>query len=293
MERGPLLGDGEDKFAERVRAWLDDDHGKLRRWYRALAGIYHNRVPRRFRPVPALHWVAKGAVAASAPFIALYYGVIPALTAYVVAACLFASHTLVDALGAVAKRRAPPDESEAIVRFGDLLSAFKSRSIAPARRDDAVTACLGILEIYGLRITKVAKGNLSVSLVQYVGSSSTRMIIKHRNPGNLRPIGREFDGANLLGHHACKEGALPRVVHSLAHFGKGLQSPTQSKVDYKSMLFIPIAGNGGGEGQSKVRAFVSIDCKRPYAFYGNRSSEIVVTCSPVIKLLTDLLRERN
>lgn len=225
----------------------------------------------------------------------LYYGTIGFTTAYVAAVGLFVANAFVGFLGLAAEPKAIPDDahSEAMVRFGDLLGAFKTGSVPAARRADAVRACLGILEIYARRITKTTKGEVSVSFVQYAGSSVSKMKILHRNPGNLRPVdGREFDVRYVLGHHACQAGSSPRVVHELTHFGRDLQSPTQSNVEYRSIFFIPIeaAISGGG---TKMKGFVSIDCKRPYAFYGNRSREIAVTCRPIVDHLKDLLRENG
>ncbi|HWM48536.1 MAG TPA: hypothetical protein VNR11_16645 [Xanthobacteraceae bacterium] len=285
---------GHDKFQSQVRAWLDDDYGRLQRWQRAAAGVFYNRFPRSFRALPIFHWFGRNALAASAPIVALFYGTIGQVTAFWAAGGLFFANVAVWVLGVLSEKKKGNGEAEAeaLVRFGDLLSAFKVGAVAKANRDRAIGACLGILEIHARRITKTKKGELSVSLVQYVGSSTTKMTIKYRNPGNLRSVGREFDCSALLGHHACQAGALPRVVHNLSQFGKNLTSPTQSTIDYKSMLFIPleVATSGGG---ARLKGFVSFDCQRPYAFYGNRNREIAVTCRPVIDHLKDLLRENG
>jgi hypothetical protein len=282
------------KFDQQLAAWLADDYPWWSRWARAAAGIFYNRVPRRFRLMPALYWLSRHALAALSPFVALYYGSIGQTTAYVAAAALFGINVIVGFLGLAAepKRVTDDSQSEAMVRFGDLLSAFRSGSVPAARRGDAIRSCLGLLEIYARRITKAAKGEVSVSLVQYAGSSTMKMRILHRNPGNLRTVdGREFDAHTVLGHHACKAGTAYRVIHQLRHFGR-MQSPTQSRVDYKSILFIPLEVTTSGGG-TKMKGFVSIDCRRPYAFYGNRGREIAVTCRPIVDHLKDLLRENS
>lgn len=283
------------KFDEQVTTWLGDSYAWWARWGRAAAGIFHNRVPRRFRLMPILYWLSRHALAGLSPFVALYYGSIGKSTAYVAAAALIGVNILVGFLGLAAEPKpiADDSQSEAMVRFGDLLSAFKAGSVPVARRGDATRACLGLLEIYARRITKTSKGDISVSLVQYAGSSTTKMKCLHRNPGNLRAVdGREFDAHPVLGHHACKAGTAYRVVHQVRHFGRGLHSPTQSRVDYKSIFFIPleVADPSGG---TRMKGFVSIDCRRPYAFYGNRGREIAVTCRPIVDHLKDLLRENS
>lgn len=280
-------------FERKLAAWLADEYPWYFRWARASAGIFYNRWPRRFRPLPALHWLSRHALAAVAPFVALYYGSIGWSTAYVAAGALFLINIVVGFLGLAAEPKPIVDDSqaEAMVRFGDLLSAFKQGSIPASRRDQAITACLGLLEIYARRITKSTKGEISVSLVQYVGSSTTKMRILHRNPGSTRALdGREFDAHSVLGHHVCTAGSDYRVVHNLTQLGRGVQSPTQSKVDYKSIFFVPLEVSGANGG-TRMKGFVSFDSRRPYAFYGNRGREISVTCRPILENLKDLLRE--
>jgi hypothetical protein len=245
--------------------------------------------------MPVLYWLSRHALAAASPFVALYYGSIGAATAYIAAGGLFTVNLVVGFLGLAAEPKKLADDSsaEAMVRFGDLLSAFKQKSVPVGRRGDAIRACLGIIEIQARRITRSEKGEISVSLVQYAGSSLAKMKILHRNPGNLRAVdGREFDASHVLGHHACRAGIDYRVVHQLSHFGRGLQSPTQSRVDYKSIFFIPLEVPDS-TGRGRMKGFVSIDCRRPYAFYGNRAREIAVTCRPVVDHLKDMLRENG
>lgn len=282
-------------FDKQVRLWLDDNYAWPARWRRAIAGIWHNRVPRRFRPLPVLYWLSRHGIASVSPFVALYYGSIGHSTAYIAAGGLFGLNVLVGFLGLAAEPKPISEDahSRAMVRFGELLSAFKTGAVPSSRRPDAIRACLGILEIFARRLTKTSDGEVSVSLVQYTDKSSSRMCILYRNPGNHRTVdGREFDASDVLGHHACQAGSTPRVVHQLKHFGRGLHSPTQSRVDYKSIFFIPLEVQTSN-GATKMKGFVSIDCRRPYAFYGNRGREIAVTCRPIVDHLKDLLRENG
>ncbi len=280
----------QSKFAKRVSKWLADDYSRLERWHRGLSGIFYNRMPRRFSLLPVTHWLIKTGLASSAPLIAFYYGSIGMNTAYYAASALFATNIVLNFLGLFLEKKNYEDP-EALVRFGDLLTSFKVNSVAKQKRDDAIRACLGILEVHTRRITKSDKGEIAVSLVQYVGSSSSLMTIRHRNPGNNRAVGREFDGTDLLGHHACQGVPLPRVVHHTRFFGS-LNSPTQSGANYKSLMFIPLEV-AGPKGENRVKGFVSIDCQRPYGFYGNRSREIMVTCRPIVDHIRDLLRENG
>lgn len=245
--------------------------------------------------MPILHWLSRNFLAASSPFVAFYYGSIGKPAAYTMAGLLFGANVLVGILGFAAEAKPPDDDSqsEAMIRFGDLLGAMKQGSVPVARRSDAIRACLGILEIYARRITKSAKGEIAVSLVQYAGSSSSKMKILHRNPGNTRSVnGREFDASGVIGHHACCAGSDYQVVHQMGHFGRDLPSPTQSQVDYKSIFFVPLEVGLAGGG-TRIKGFVSIDCERPYAFYGNRAREIAVNCAPIVEQLKDLLRENS
>lgn len=278
-------------FEQIVQQWILDNPSLPRRAWRATVGVYHNKIPREFRPYSILHWVTKTSVASSAPAIAFLYGSIAAWTAALAASLIFAGHSAVSLFDRLSKEKSAgggDTQSEILVRFGDLLTALKASSTAALDRDDAVRACLGILEIFARQTTKSRKGEVSVSLVLYAGSSTSKMRIRHRNPGNDRPINREFDCDSLVGHRACQSGTFPRVVHDIRKFGRaGSSSPTQSSVDYRSIFIIPVESrrtNGNG-----VSGFLSIDCRRPYAFYGNRANVIIVTCEPVISRIRDLI----
>lgn len=286
------MPESAEQIQSRINQWLGDEYSKPRRYFMAAEGVFYNRVPRRFRLLPLLYWFGQHSWAAAAPVVGYVAGAVPLQIAAISAPVLFVGSAALWSLKALSERKGSDlTQSDAIVRFGDLISAVKSGAVPRGKRAEAIRACLGILEIHARQITKVGKGEISVSLVEYVGSSQTKMTIRHRNPGNERPIGREFDGSNLLGHHACMAGVEPRVVHKLSAIDRGTPSPTQSKVSYSSLFFIPIEVSTS-EGP-RVRAFVSLDCNRPYAFYGNRSREVVVTCRPFVDQIKELLRENG
>ncbi|TIU98038.1 MAG: hypothetical protein E5W09_12965 [Mesorhizobium sp.] len=275
-----------------IELWLADSYGRGYRFKRYLWGFYYNKVPRDFRIIGMTHWLAKTALASSAPAVAFFYGSVGAATATVTAAAIFVGNSFVSILDRLSQEKssgAGHAQTELMVRLGDLLTGMKGRAVAPADKDDAIRACLGILENYARLVTRSNKGEISVSLVLFAGNSTTKMKVRHRNPGNERPTNREFDATNLVGYHACTRGSEPRVVHDLKKFGgKSMVSPTQTKVNYRSIFLIPVVTRRGEEGE-KVRGFISIDCPRPYAFYGNRSSVLVVTCEPVLSRINDLI----
>jgi hypothetical protein len=149
-------------------------------------------------------------------------------------------------------------------------------------------ACLGIIENFVLPVTGSRRGEISVTLLVYEGTSRAKMRVRSRNPGNKRPINREVPSKSLLGHHACSSGSAPRVVNHIGHFGKDFaKSPTQTKLTYKSILIIPIECHTS-EG-TIIKGYVSVDAARPYAFYGNRANVIVVMCEPIINQLQQLI----
>lgn len=282
-----------DRFSDKIQLWIRDEPSLGRRTVRWFKGYVHNRVPKRFRFYGLLHWSAKTGMASSAPAVAWVYGTISGLLATAVGAAIFVGHGTVSFLDNLSKDKAVSagdNESDIVIRFGDLLAAHKlDRTLGERERDDAIRACLGILEIFSRQITKSQNGDISVSLLLYSGNSRTKMKVRHRNPGNTRPVNREVDADKLLGHYACLSGGLPRVVHDIKEFGKAASSPTQSKVVYRSIFFYPLVIDADDE--KVVRGFVSIDCRRPYAFYGNRSSAIIVTCEPILNHIGELVQE--
>lgn len=236
----------------------------------------------------ALHWFVRALIVCSAPLSAIFYKTVPIAPAVTVAVVLFISFLatlLFEKLSGEAV--ADQTQNELIIRFGDLLTTLRKGAVTEAQELNAIRACLGILELFALNTTKASKGDISVSLILYAHDSALRMIISARNPGNERPTGRETDGAGLLGHRACQFDCAPRVVHHVGHFGSGFKSPTQSKPAYKSIFVIPLETEVNG--QRKIRGFVSIDSRFPYAFYGNRANVIIVECEPVLNQIKELI----
>jgi len=281
-----------DKLGKAAQSWINDSYPLHRRAAQWLRGLYYNRVPRHFRPAGLTHFVLKSGLAASAPVLAWLYGTISGGKATIIGAALFFLHSVVSFFDALSiEKNSQTDENDFVLRIGDLLASHKvGGTLQDSDRDGAIRACLGMLEIVARHVTKSRRGEISVSLVQYVGSSRSRMKVRYRNTGNTRPVNREVDANRMLGHNVCVCGALPRVLHDLREIEKSsIQSPTQSKIDYRSIFFLPIKV-GEGERQ-EVKGFVSIDCKRPYAFYGNRAREIVVDCEPILNHIGELIQE--
>lgn len=284
---------GRLTYEKKINNWLDGNLGRLYRFRSGLLGIFHNKIPRKFRILGVTHWGAKTSMASSAPVVLFYYGTIPGLTAAVAAGAIFFGHFIISLLDQISKDKATSSEefpSGLFVRFGDLLNSLTTRSTEAAHRDDAVRSCLGILEIFARQVTRSRKGDISVSVLLYpdADSSTSRMSIRHRNPGNERPTNRIVDSARLFGHHACQRDRKPRIVHDTNYFGpEGTSSPTQSSVKYRSIFVIPIQ-KSSGDGPKKS-GFVSIDSTRPYAFYGNRANRIIVDCEPVLNHIQELI----
>lgn len=276
----------------KIQKWLNDDYHWLFRLRMKLAAFVHNRLPRSFRIFPALHWTARGALVSSAPAATAFYGTIEWATAGIASlgiAGLYSCTSVLSQLSNSPQQRSQMMQAETIVRFGDLLTTYRQGAIRTSDTDDAIRSCLGILENFCLNSVKREKGAISVSVVMYMGSSTKRMKIKHRNPGNERPINREIASDILLGHHACQHGPEPQVIHHVGHFGRNIKSPTQPQPAYKSIYVIPLEV-ADGSGNARICGFVSIDCKYPYAFFGNRSAEIIVTCEPIIGQIRELVR---
>ena len=276
--------------AEEIRRWLENDYSRFTKIKRGLSALYYNRVPRtlRFRPLRFMNWLMKAVLASSAPILAYAYGTIPAWMATVAALALFVVNTLIGLFDRITDTGAVDNQAETFVRVGDLVTAFKAGSVRAPNRTDAIRSCLGILENMALPITKSNKGDISVSLIVYVGNSSTKMRISDRNPGNTRPTNREIEGDKLLGHHCCAFDAAPRVIDDILSFGKELaKSPTQPNLAYRSIFVIPLEAQPADP--RKAKGFISIDCARPYAFYGNRSNEIIITSEPLKTLISELI----
>lgn len=277
--------------SDEIQRWLEQGYGRRARAWRGIRAFYYNKCPSifRFRWLGLTHGSLKASLATSGPVVAWYLGEMSLATAGGIGGALFAANALVSMLDkSSAAKPLEGQRMESFVRFGDLLAALKADSVEELDKQKAIRACLGIIENICLPITKSRKGEISANLILYRGNSSTKMKVIERNPGNERPVGREVNGENMLGHHACRHDGLPRVVDDLRSFSsKWVSSPTQSRAGYRSIFFIPLAQKRSG--RTVVRGFISIDCQRPFAFHGNRSRDIIVTCEPVTSLIIDLI----
>lgn len=275
-----------------VNKWINDNPNILRRSARAYLSFYHNTLPREFRIFGALHVTTKTAMASSAPALAYFvYESITAWMAMFASMGVFVGHFLVGVLNRVSKENRSSrssDQTESIVRVGDLLRMCAPISTAQANRDDMVRSALGIVENFTRQVTNSRKGEISVSIALYNGSGTGRMSIRHRNPGNTRPIGRSFRTEGVLGHHACQHGAGPKIVHNIKRMNKIFRkSPTNSDVVYKSFLLFPLTLEK--QGTATVGGFLSIDSTRPYTFHGSRGNVLVVNCEPIVEHIQKLL----
>jgi hypothetical protein len=272
------------KFEKKIKNWLEKDpswHQRLDNW---MLYLWHNKVPRSFRFFGITHFLARFSLIASAPALAFFIyeriSVAQATSATAALFLLFTFSSLLDQWSKSWRNSAELASVEAWVRIGDLITSVKSSATPAAKRDDTLVAALGVIEAYARQITKSPKGQISVSLALYSGSGSTKMSIRHRNPGNERPTGRNLKHLSRVhGHRACQEGPEPRVVADLKLFGKeGHFSPTQSKCNYRSIVIIPIKARTS----ENVKGFVSIDCVKPYAFHGTVAEQLIVTTEPLI-----------
>lgn len=272
------------RFEAKVQRWLEDDPHHIERIYNWLRRKIFQRRPKGIRILAILHWIIKFLIYGSAPFLAHFvYDRITLLQAAAATALLFVLHALSSALNEWSKsKKGTSDlaESEMWVRVGDLVNSVKSDATPPPDRDASVEAALGIIEGYARLVTRSRKGEISVSLAIYEGSSSTNMKIKHRNPGNTRPRGRRLrDLDTVLGHRACQAGDEPRIVADLKRFGReGFRSPTQSQCAYRALCLIPVKSVRTGNS----KGFLSIDCVTPHAFDGTVAKKLLVTCEPLI-----------
>lgn len=231
-------------------------------------------------------------MASSGPGIAYLSGnALSPMKAMTLFSALFVGHSLVSYVGKRSERKSTgpaPVVLDMTVRIGDVLTGLKLGRAKPAEVHSAICAALGILEALARELTGLQKGQISVSLALYEGSSQTQMRLRYRNPGNDRPLGRQFDARNLLAHRACCAGTAPRVVNDLRGFGKtGMKSPTQSAVSYRSFLILPL--RRGRNGDEKVIGFLSIDATAPYAFFGNRAKDMIVHSQPIVAHIQELL----
>lgn len=279
------------KSKETLRRWLEGDHTWYWRTYMWAGAFWHNKVPRRLRPWGIFHLVARAALICAAPITGVITSALTVSNAIVVAVVLllFNVATTVGDRLSKEKARSPEFAGTGLVRVGDLLSSYKPDAVRGRQyKETAIEACLGIMESIALPVTKSQTGDVSVTLILYEGSSVTKMRVRKRNPGNTRPLNRPVDTERTLGHYVCQRGDSPLTINDIKHFGKEFaQSPTQTSYDYKAILLIPLLCDT--QDGPKPKGFVSIDCNRPYAFYGNRANSITVMSKPILAQLREMI----
>lgn len=294
MERGldfSLYSQGRilTDFERRVEKWTSGQQSFVQKLIGKVAFIRHNKLPRNFRLFAILHWIAKFGPMVAAPSISyLVYDKITGVQAGLAIGVLFAIYLVTsyfDGRSSARKNAVQQASTEAWVRVGDLINSVKSSATPADKRDVSITASLGVIEAYARQATKSVKGEISVSLALYSNSEKTKMTIRHRNPGNERPVDRELKNLErVLGHIACRTGPEPRVVADLKKFGGDAYfSPTQSACNYRSMLLMPVVGAK----TDQVVGFISVDCSRPHAFHDKIASQIVVTTEPMVAHIED------
>lgn len=273
------------KFDKKVKIWLSEKEPSFfgNAW-NGLVFFRYNKLLRDFSIGRLLSWLSRLAMSISGPAITHFvFKKISIAEAAIASGVVFSLFTMNSLLEQWLKRKSSVVDAasaETWVRIGDLINSVKSSATPAHERDGSITATLGVIEGYARTVTRSPKGEISVSLALYDGESTTKMKIRHRNPGNERPIGRPVKDINkVLGHIACQSGPGARVVNDLKDFGKeAMFSPTQSSLKYRALLLIPVTSSR----TEKVKGFISIDCARPYAFYRNRAKRLVVTCEPLI-----------
>lgn len=191
-----------EKIQKRVHSWIEDDYRfpwKVVRWSK---GVYYNRAPTTLRFYGLLHWLTKTGMASSAPLVAWVYGSISGLLATGVAGVIFVGHSTVSFFDGLSKEKAnqsDDNQTDIVVRFGDLLVAHKVKgTLNDIERDDAIRACLGVLEVFSRQITKTRSGDISVSLeCQHLQLHALRL----QPSGNLHQMSHRASKAVQLGHH--------------------------------------------------------------------------------------------
>lgn len=254
-----------------------------------LAALWFNKVPRSLRPLGLMHHSWRLSLAASGPMVAwVTTDRVTLPVALLASGTLFGGHLVLGVLDAASKEKSgkSPDPQDLAIRAGEIFAMQGPPD--PEQRDQILRSALGFIHKYASVVTKLDSANISVSLSTYVGNSTEKMEIRYRNPGNERPVGKQFPCKHVLGHHACRGGMDPRVVNDIRRYQEEFRrSPTRAKADYRSLLIIPL--ESARNGQSRVVGFISVDAKQPYAFYGTRAHTIVVGCEPVIILIQGIV----
>jgi hypothetical protein len=291
------MGDDEHRiFLERIEAWLHEKPTRGRRALDRYLGFWHSLRAPRFSLLGISHWLARISLVCAAPAIfALVYRSITLHQAAVAGSVLLILTVLSEALGGVRERRrqtARLESEEMWVHINDLLASLDVNHGGESSGDKALSSYLGLLEGYARQVLRAKDGDVSASLVLYTSSSREQMLIENRNKGNRRPVNRTVEDPEMMvGHHVCAAGLRPRFVNDIRRFGPGAKSPTQAEPSYRSILFMPLAGTG--DAKDTCLGFVSVDARRPYAFYGTRWSKIVMTCVPIMGHIREQVTARS
>mgnify|MGYP001090570447 CR=1 FL=1 len=214
------------KFDTKVAVWLTEDEPSLlgKIWNRLLF-LRHDTLLRDISIGRLLSWLSRLATSTSGPVITHFiFKKITLAEAAIASGVIFVLFTINSLLEQWLRRKSSVVDAASVetwVRIGDLITSVKSSATPAQERDGSITATLGVIESYARTVTRSLKGEISVSLALYDGGSTTKMKIKHRNPGNERPIGRPLKKLNkVLGHLACQSGPGARVVNDLEDFGR-------------------------------------------------------------------------
>lgn len=286
MHVGKLSAEAESKIAR----WLEERPSIWRSLIDSCKARYYRRAYGRLLK-RSLLWAVKLAAACSAPFLAYFvYGSIP-LAAAIIASLyliiLYAVGSRLERWVSINAVGESPPEEQIWIRIGDLLASVRSEATLDGDREHSIQSTLGLIEGYARQRTRSPLGEISVSVVLYSNGDCTKMTVKHRNIGNKRPVKRVLNDLDrLLGHRVCSaKKVAPRVVNDLQSFGREIDvSPTQASTSYRSILFVPLKDAKS----NKIKGFISIDCTTPYAFFGNDSDAIIVTCEPLISHIAEL-----
>lgn len=273
----------KQKFEQELHNWLNESLSVRRRIGRILY-VRLNKLRRfRFRWLSLPYHLSVMALAASGPTTAYHTsGVVTpreAVTIFFFIWVLLLVFHAINAWSDASEKRVSGPLQAVWVRIGDLLNTVKSSATAARDKSNSIEATLAIAASITAEIAQVGTEEVAASLVQYQGTGFGKMVVTHRNRGSQRPVNRPVKQIDtLLGHHACQNGAAPRVVADIRHFGPlGLKSPTQTKHQYRSLLLYPLVSPSS----QAVRGFISLDCTVAHAFHGHRADDLVALLEPI------------
>ncbi len=286
-----LSDNSKKKFERELEKWLAEDPSYLRILGNALS--HRLRVLRRlkFRWLALPYYLTTLALAASGPAIAYEtagkISAVQAATYFALILLLLLVFQFLNAWSDANSKRITGSLQTIWVRIGDLLKTVKSSATAAAAKDNSIEATLAIAASLAAEIAQVPSNQVAASLVQYQGTGFGKMTVTHRNRGSERPVRRQVrEISTLLGHHACQNGAAPRVVPDIRKFGPlGSKSPTQTKPTYRSLFIQPLTSTASGD----LRGFISVDCTDPHAFHGRRADDLVALLEPIKAHIEDMI----